>query len=90
MKNISKKLFYNNHDYKKSYKIRTEIVNGVCPRYEEYTMLVGVTRTFYECMTVVDDLKQHVKVVKYVTYLLYRISKNLVEVLRWRGNLKHL
>ena len=45
---------------KKSYKIHTEIVNGICPECEEYTMLVGVTRTFYRCMTCGSDLKQHV------------------------------
>ena len=45
---------------KKSYKIPTEIVNGICPECEEYTMLVGVTRTFYRCMTCGSDLKQHV------------------------------
>ena len=45
---------------KKSYKIHTEIVNGICPDCEEYTMLVGVTRTFYRCMTCGSDLKQHV------------------------------
>jgi uncharacterized protein (DUF983 family) len=45
---------------KKSYKIHTEIVNGICPECEEYTMLVGVTRTFYRCMTCGSDLEQHV------------------------------
>tara|TARA_R110002020_G_scaffold17418_3_gene61226 strand:- start:4511 stop:4732 length:222 start_codon:yes stop_codon:yes gene_type:complete len=41
-------------------KIHTEIVNGICPDCEEYTMLVGVTRTFYRCMTCGSDLEQHV------------------------------
>ena len=44
----------------KNIKIHTEIVNGICPTCEEYTMLVGVTRNFYRCMTCGSDLKQHV------------------------------
>ena len=45
---------------KKPIKIHTEIVNGICPECEEYTMLVGVTRRFYRCMTCGSDLEQHV------------------------------
>jgi len=41
-------------------KIHTEIVNGVCPECEEFTMLVGVTRSFYRCMTCGTDLQQHI------------------------------
>ena len=44
----------------KNFKITAEIVNGVCPTCEEYTMLVGVTRDFYRCMTCGADLEQHV------------------------------
>ena len=45
---------------KKTIKIHTEIVNGICPDCEEYTMLVGVTRRFYRCMTCGSDLEQYV------------------------------
>jgi len=45
---------------KKSIKVHTEIVNGICPECEEYTMLVGVTRRFYRCMTCGTDLEQYV------------------------------
>ena len=45
---------------KKSIKIHTEIVNGICPDCEEYTMLVGITRRFYRCMNCGTDLEQHV------------------------------
>ena len=45
---------------KKSVKIHTEIVNGICPDCEEYTMLVGITRRFYRCMSCGSDLEQHV------------------------------
>ena len=55
---------------KKSIRIHTEIVNGVCPTCEEYTMLVGVTRNFYRCMTCGTDLEQHVNgVIKYIPRL---------------------
>ena len=55
---------------KKSIKIHTEIVNGICPTCEEYTMLVGVTRSFYRCMTCGADLEQHVNgCIKYIPYL---------------------
>jgi len=52
---------------KKSVKIHTEIVNGICPDCEEYTMLVGVTRRFYRCMNCGTDLEQHVN--GKITYL---------------------
>tara|TARA_Y100001951_G_C11106633_1_gene165104 strand:- start:32 stop:253 length:222 start_codon:yes stop_codon:yes gene_type:complete len=45
---------------KKPIKIHTEIVNGVCPDCEEFTMLVGITRRFYRCMSCGSDLEQHV------------------------------
>lgn len=45
---------------KKLIKIHTEIVNGICPDCEEYTMLVGITRRFYRCMNCGSDLEQHV------------------------------
>ena len=45
---------------KKFLKIQTEIVNGNCPSCEEYTMLVGITREFYRCLSCGADLEQHV------------------------------
>ena len=44
----------------KNFKITAEIVNGVCPTCEEYTMLVGITKQFFRCMTCGADLEQHV------------------------------
>ena len=41
-------------------RIQAEIVNGKCPTCEEYTMLVGLTKDFYRCMTCGTDLEQHV------------------------------
>ena len=40
-------------------KIHTEIVNGVCPTCQEFTMLVGVTKTFYRCMNCGADLEHN-------------------------------
>ena len=45
---------------KKTIRFQTEIVNGICPDCEEYTMLVGITRRFYRCMTCGSDLEQYV------------------------------
>ena len=41
-------------------KVHAEIVNGVCPTCNEFTMLVGVTQTFYRCMNCGADLEQHI------------------------------
>ena len=44
----------------KNFKIQAEVVNGKCPTCEEYTMLVGITKQFFRCMTCGSDLEQHV------------------------------
>ena len=41
-------------------KLTAEIVNGKCPTCAEFTMLVGLTKEFYRCMTCGADLHQHV------------------------------
>ena len=41
-------------------KFNTEIVNGVCPTCDEYTMLIGITRQYFRCITCGADLEQHV------------------------------
>jgi ribosomal protein S27E len=43
-----------------SLKIYTEIVNGKCPTCEELTMLIGLSREFYRCVSCGADLEQHV------------------------------
>ena len=61
---------------KKLVKIHTEIVNGICPDCEEYTMLVGITRRFYRCMTCGSDLEQYVNgKISYIP----RLSKNTLQ-----------
>ena len=44
----------------KTTRFHTEIVNGVCPTCEEYTMLVGLTREYFRCITCGADLEQFV------------------------------
>ena len=41
-------------------KIEAEIVNGKCPSCNEITMLVGLTKEYYRCMTCGHDLQQHI------------------------------
>ena len=55
-------------------KIHTEIVNGVCPTCEEFTMLVGLTNELYRCMNCGSDLHQHIN--GKITYLPVMSSRN--------------
>ena len=41
-------------------KIEAEIVHGKCPSCDEITMLVGLTKEYYRCMTCGHDLQQHI------------------------------
>ena len=60
----------------KNFKIQAEIVNGVCPTCEEYTMLVGITKQFFRCMTCGADLEQHINgKISYIPHL----HKNTLE-----------
>ena len=65
---------------KKSIKIHTEIVNGICPTCEEYTMLVGITRSFYRCISCGADLEQYVNgSIRYIPYLHKETLQSKVE-----------
>jgi uncharacterized protein (DUF983 family) len=44
----------------KSIRWTAEIVNGKCPSCNRFTILVGIEKEFYRCMTCGGDLKQHV------------------------------
>ena len=57
-------------------KFQTEIVNGVCPTCEEYTMLVGLTPELFRCMTCGSDLQQHIN--GKISYIPHISSKSLV------------
>jgi len=61
-------------------RIQAEIVHGKCPTCEEYTMLVGLTKEFYRCMTCGTDLEQHVNgVISYIPHLHKHTLKSEVD-----------
>ena len=61
-------------------RIQAEIVHGKCPTCEEYTMLVGLTKEFYRCMTCGTDLEQHVNgVISYIPRLHKHTLKSQVD-----------
>ena len=65
---------------KKFLKIQTEIVNGNCPTCEEYTMLGGITREFYRCLSCGADLEQYINgVIKYIPALSQDTLKSKVD-----------
>ena len=41
-------------------KFYPDIVNGICPTCEETTMLVGITKDYYRCLTCGTDLQQYI------------------------------
>ena len=41
-------------------KITAEIVNGKCPTCSQLSILVGLTKEFYRCLTCGADLHQHI------------------------------
>tara|TARA_R110000796_G_scaffold209242_1_gene325596 strand:- start:722 stop:940 length:219 start_codon:yes stop_codon:yes gene_type:complete len=44
----------------KTFKFNAEVVKGKCPTCDEYTMLVGIDRSFFRCMDCGADLEQHI------------------------------
>jgi len=44
----------------KNIRFQAELVNGKCPTCDQVTILVGLTKQFYRCMTCGADLEQHV------------------------------
>ena len=44
----------------KFFKFKAEVVTGKCPTCDEHTLLVGLTKEFYRCMTCGADLEQHI------------------------------
>ena len=56
-----------NNFFKNKFKLKPEIINGVCPTCAEDTLLVSLTQEFYRCMTCGTDLEQKVNgVIKYI------------------------
>ena len=44
----------------KPFKFKAEVVTGKCPTCEEDTLLVGISKEFFRCMTCGADLEQHI------------------------------
>ena len=60
-------------------KITAEIVNGKCPTCNEYTMLVGLTKQIYRCMSCGTDLEQHINgKISYLPTITNRTPKSQV------------
>ena len=51
----------------KNFRVTAEVVNGKCPTCDEYTMLVGLSKSFFRCMNCGSDLRQHIN--GKITYL---------------------
>jgi|TARA_Y100001937_G_C6974178_1_gene264712 uncharacterized protein (DUF983 family) len=51
----------------KDFSYKVEVVNGKCPTCDEFTMLIGVTKEIFRCMSCGADLEQHVN--GKITYL---------------------
>ena len=61
-------------------KIQAEIVSGICPTCDEYTMLVGLTKDYFRCMTCGTDLEQHVNgKISYIPHITSSTSKSKVD-----------
>ena len=61
-------------------RIQAEIVHGKCPTCEEYTMLVGLTKEFFRCMTCGSDLEQHINgKISYIPHLQKNTLQSEVE-----------
>ena len=61
-------------------RIQAEIVNGKCPTCDEFTMLVGLTKEYFRCMTCGADLEQHVNgVISYIPRLYKHTLKSEVD-----------
>jgi ribosomal protein S27E len=41
-------------------KLQAEIVNGKCPTCHEMTILVGLSKEYFRCISCGADLQQHV------------------------------
>jgi uncharacterized protein (DUF983 family) len=63
----------------KNIRWTAEIVNGQCPTCEELTLLVGLTKSFYRCMTCGADLEQHINgKISYLPVIYHLTELNLL------------
>ena len=64
----------------KFFKFKAEVVTGRCPTCEELTMLVGISKDFYRCMSCGADLEQHINgKISYIPVITNRTPKSQVE-----------
>ena len=61
----------------KPFRLNAEIVTGKCPTCNELTMLVGLTKEYYRCMTCGADLEQYVNgKISYIPALTKKTSQS--------------
>ena len=54
----------------KPFKFKAEVVPGKCPTCEEHTLLVGLSKQYFRCMTCGADLEQHINgKISYIPHL---------------------
>ena len=64
----------------KFFKFKAEVVTGTCPTCEELTMLVGISKDFYRCMSCGADLEQHINgKISYLPAITDKTPKSKVE-----------
>ena len=64
----------------KNFKFQAEVVTGKCPTCEELTMLVGITKSFFRCMTCGADLEQHINgKISYIPVITNRTPKSQID-----------
>ena len=51
----------------KGFRVEAEVVNGKRPTCDQFTMLVGIDKHFFRCMSCGSDLEQHIN--GKITYL---------------------
>ena len=64
----------------KFFKFKAEVVTGKCPTCNEHTLLVGISREFFRCMSCGADLEQHVNgKISYIPHLTKRSLQSEVD-----------
>ena len=64
----------------KFFKFKAEVVPGKCPTCEENTLLVGLTKEYYRCMTCGADLEQHINgKISYIPHLTKNTLQSVVD-----------
>ena len=68
----------------KGFRVEAEVVNGKCPTCDQFTMLVGIDKHFFRCMSCGSDLEQHINgKISYLPVLSTRIDGGVPVVKEW-------